>query len=134
MAKKKEPNRCSFCGISQEESLHLLAGKSANICDRCVALCNDALSKKQVKIPESNKSKNISLLTPQEIHQQLNQYIIGQEEVKKILSVAVYTHYKRLSYNFNRQNELELDKSNILLIGPTGTGKTLLASTLAKIV
>lgn len=122
---------CSFCGKSQHEVRKLIAGPSVFVCDECVELCNDIISEEECANPNAEtKSK---LPTPQEIKAFLGQYVIGQEFAKKTLSVAVYNHYKRL-YNKNSKDDVELSKSNILLIGPTGSGKTLLAETLARIL
>lgn len=121
---------CSFCGKSQKEVYKLISGSSANICDECIEMCKAALNEPQTT------SEEIKLPTPIEINQALNDYVIGQEYAKKALSVAVYNHYKRLFYYTNNPTagEIELSKSNILLIGPTGSGKTLLAETLAKML
>ena len=122
---------CSFCGKSQHEVRKLIAGPSVFICDECVELCNDIIREEiQEKSPGGVGSK---LPTPHEINQILDEYVIGQSEAKKILSVAVYNHYKRLETRV-KQNEVELAKSNVLLVGPTGSGKTLLAETLARLL
>jgi ATP-dependent Clp protease ATP-binding subunit ClpX len=122
---------CSFCGKSQHEVRKLIAGPSVFICDECVDLCNDIIREEIKEI--SPKQKHDSLPKPQEIHEHLNDYVIGQEHAKKVLSVAVYNHYKRLK-NGDVHDGVELGKSNILLIGPTGSGKTLLAETLARLL
>ncbi len=122
---------CSFCGKSQHEVRKLIAGPSVFICDECVDLCNDIIREEvQEAQAESNSQK---LPAPKEISGILDQYVIGQERAKKILAVAVYNHYKRLNQR-DKKEEVELGKSNILLIGPTGSGKTLLAETLARLL
>ena len=122
---------CSFCGKSQHEVRKLIAGPSVFICDECVELCNDIIREEIKDI--SQKNKDDSLPKPHEIHAHLDDYVIGQEHAKKVLSVAVYNHYKRLK-NGDVHEGVELGKSNILLIGPTGSGKTLLAETLARLL
>jgi ATP-dependent Clp protease ATP-binding subunit ClpX len=121
---------CTFCGKGQEDVRKLIAGPSVYICDECVDLCNDI-------IEEEVKSDDVEVLeelpSPLEIFNQLDEYVIGQEKAKKILSVAVYNHYKRLRSN-SKKDEIELQKSNVLLLGPTGSGKTLLAQTLARVL
>ncbi len=127
MAKKNgEILKCSFCGKSQKEVKKLIAGDGVYICNECVSICNEILKEERLSSIEGVKTK---LPTPQEIHNFLNDYVIGQERAKKILSVAVYNHYKRI---FKGSPSDEIQKSNIMLIGPTGTGKTFLAQTLAK--
>jgi ATP-dependent Clp protease ATP-binding subunit ClpX len=122
---------CSFCGKNQNEVRRLIAGPSVYICDECVDLCNDIITEES-QAPDEQETSG-SLPVPTEIKTTLDEYVIGQERAKKILSVAVYNHYKRLQAS-KTQSEIELGKSNILLIGPTGSGKTLLAETLARLL
>ena len=122
---------CSFCGKNQNEVRRLIAGPSVYICDECVDLCNDIITEES-EVPDEQEASG-SLPVPTEIKSTLDDYVIGQERAKKILSVAVYNHYKRLQAS-KTQSEIELGKSNILLIGPTGSGKTLLAETLARLL
>lgn len=129
--------RCSFCGSSENEVSKLFSGiDGALICDRCIESCYDILelSKEHIKFALPAELSEETLLTPKEIKEKLDEYVIGQDETKKILAVAVYNHYKRILDNAERtdENSVELQKSNVLLIGPTGSGKTLLAQTLAR--
>jgi ATP-dependent Clp protease ATP-binding subunit ClpX len=123
--------RCSFCGKSKDSVRKFISGPSVYICNECIALCNEILAEDE----EREVAEAITQVpTPQEIKDTLDQYVIGQEKAKKALSVAVYNHYKRINSASLRDDDVELDKSNILLIGPTGVGKTLLAQTLARIL
>jgi len=141
MAKKSEEEKllyCSFCGKSQHEVKKLIAGPSVFICDECVDLCNDIISE-EIQDLSDIKTAEKSLPSPQEISNILDQYVIGQHRAKRNLSVAVYNHYKRLGHNHiasdtTTKDDVEIQKSNILLIGPTGSGKTLLAQTLARLL
>ena len=125
--------RCSFCGKTQEEVTRLVEGPGVYICDNCIEFCSSLLFDDEIaasKNKKNKKEKEFVLPTPQEIKGQLDQYVIGQDEAKKTLSVAVYNHYKRIFKSTD--NDVELQKSNVLMLGPTGVGKTLLAQTLAK--
>jgi ATP-dependent Clp protease ATP-binding subunit ClpX len=123
--------RCSFCGKSKDSVRKFISGPSVYICNECISLCNEILAEDE----EREVAEAITQVpTPQEIKEVLDQYVIGQERAKKALAVAVYNHYKRINCASGRDDDVELDKSNILLIGPTGVGKTLLAQTLARIL
>src|SRR5580704_16769945 len=134
---KQSDNRlkCSFCGKSQDQVKKLIAGPGVYICDECVDLCNEILDEELFEgTPQSSQSETVlpqlvDIPKPQEIKSFLDQHIVGQTMAKKILSVAVYNHYKRISHNSELADQVEIQKSNILLIGPTGSGKTLLAQT-----
>lgn len=126
----KEPLHCSFCGKSELQVQNLIVHDGASICDSCIKACNDIIAQDRV----DSASQDDRLLSPQEIMNKLDEYVIGQSEAKKILSVAVHNHYKRVFYADALGDDVELEKSNILLVGPSGSGKTLLAKTLAKIL
>lgn len=123
---------CSFCGKSQKEVKKLIAGPTVYICDECIALCNDIIAE-EFQSDDTHQETGFQISKPAEIKAILDQYVIGQEQAKKVLSVAVHNHYKRIDAR-SASDDVELQKSNILLIGPTGSGKTLLAQTLAKIL
>jgi len=132
-ASGEKPLYCSFCGKSQHEVRKLIAGPSVFICDECIELCNDIIRDEvQADTPAEGVARS-GLPTPSEIASILDQYVIGQQKAKRILAVAVYNHYKRLRHK-GKKDEIELSKSNILLVGPTGSGKTLLAQTLARLL
>lgn len=128
---KSERVVCSFCGKSQADVRKLVSGPGVFICDECVGLCNEIIGDEWTSVRKFNPGY---LPSPKEIKTVLDEYIIGQEVSKKVLSVAVYNHYKRVNYSASRRNDIELEKSNILLIGPTGSGKTLLAQTMARVL
>ena len=129
---KQENLTCSFCGKSQEEVKKLIAGPAVYICDECIELCNDIIAE-EMKMEETLGPDMKKLPKPREIKDILDEYVIGQDKAKKVLSVAVYNHYKRIESG-QKPGEVEMQKSNILLLGPTGSGKTLLAQTLARIL
>jgi ATP-dependent Clp protease ATP-binding subunit ClpX len=133
MTKNSKEIRCSFCGAGKQDSLMLIAGLDAHICDKCVNQANEILAE-ELKIRKVKSSPSApSMLKPAEIKSHLDQYVIGQDDAKKILSVAVYNHYKRLNQRVEK-DDVEIEKSNIVMVGETGTGKTLLAKTIAKIL
>ena len=133
MNKKNEPI-CSFCGKGESEVYKLILGPHANICDECIDACEELIEEEGERIEDSNFG-DINILSPKEIKDKLDEYVIGQSEAKKTLAVAVYNHYTRIRHFDNKkEDDVELAKSNVLLIGPTGSGKTLLAQTLARIL
>ena len=123
--------RCSFCGKTQDQVRRLVAGPNAYICNECILLCQEIVSD---DVDSVSSNGEIEIKTPQEIKEVLDQYVVGQEAAKKALCVAVYNHYKRIRFMNNKKNDVELQKSNIVMLGPTGCGKTYLAQTLAKIL
>ena len=128
-----EDVKCSFCGKDSSQVDRIIAGADAYICNECVDLCSDIINAEvKYKNDYFDEDGNVNLSTPKEINEFLNDYVIGQNEAKKTLSVAVYNHYKRINANNENMGEVELQKSNILMLGPTGSGKTLLAQTLAR--
>src|SRR6059058_4539934 len=128
----KVPYRCSFCGKSQEQVRKLIAGQGVYICDECINLCQEIIEEEMLEAPKA-KPSSAKLPNPRQIKFALDQYVISQEKAKKVLSVAVYNHYKRVNAG-HAVDEVELQKSNVLLVGPTGSGKTLLAQTLARVL
>ncbi|MDU2132943.1 MAG: ClpX C4-type zinc finger protein, partial [Finegoldia magna] len=130
---EEEDVKCSFCGKDSSQVERIIAGPNAYICNECVNLCSEIINA-EVKFDENYFDENgdVILSTPSEINDFLNEYVIGQDEAKKTLAVAVYNHYKRINANNEDLDDVELNKSNILLLGPTGSGKTLLAQTLAR--
>ena len=141
MAKPTDPNlKCSFCGKTQDQVKKLIAGPDVCICDECIELCNEILDEELFSFKQeeaaSTPSSNLDTIPkPHEIKAYLDEHIIGQDDAKKVLAVAVYNHYKRIAHNIEqKESEVEIQKSNILLVGPTGSGKTLLAQTLAKML
>ena len=142
MSKSDDPNlKCSFCGKTQDQVKKLIAGPDVCICDECIELCNEILDEELFNLKQEDKVSDIEQTVeappkPHEIKAFLDEHIVGQDDAKKALAVAVYNHYKRIAHNSNtkKESEVEIQKSNILLVGPTGSGKTLLAQTLAKLL
>ena len=132
MSKNNKDIKCSFCGSGKQDTLMLIAGLDAHICDKCVAQANQILAE-ELNVRKNKTETAVTLLKPIEIKTHLDQYVIGQDQAKKVLSVAVYNHYKRLGQKIEK-DEVEIEKSNIIMVGETGTGKTLLAKTIAKVL
>lgn len=132
--KNQKDIKCSFCGRDKSETFVLIAGITGHICDQCIQQAQGILSEEMNTRLKNNISSQMNLLKPTEIKKFLDQYVIGQDDAKKVLSVAVYNHYKRISSKIKKQDEVEIEKSNILLVGETGTGKTLLARSIAKML
>ncbi|GAA4169998.1 ATP-dependent Clp protease ATP-binding subunit ClpX [Sphingobacterium ginsenosidimutans] len=134
MAKNNDRDiHCSFCGISKNEAQMLIAGNGAHICDRCIQQAGEILAEELKQRKSKTLQTALKLIRPQEIKTHLDQYVIGQDDAKKVISVAVYNHYKRLNQKVDK-DEIEIEKSNLIIVGETGTGKTLLAKTVAKIL
>ena len=132
--KNQKEIRCSFCGRDKSETYVLIAGITGHICDQCIQQAQNILNDEMSSRLKSNINSQLNNLKPVEIKKFLDQYVIGQDEAKKVLSVAVYNHYKRISHKTKKQDEVEIEKSNIVLVGETGTGKTLLARTIARML
>jgi ATP-dependent Clp protease ATP-binding subunit ClpX len=132
--KNQKDIKCSFCGRDKSETFVLIAGITGHICDQCIQQAQGILREEMNARLKSNINTQMALLKPTEIKKFLDQYVIGQDAAKKVLSVAVYNHYKRISSKIKKQDEVEIEKSNILLVGETGTGKTLLARSIAKML
>jgi ATP-dependent Clp protease ATP-binding subunit ClpX len=133
MSKTTKDIKCSFCGSGKQDTLMLIAGLDAHICDKCVAQANQILAEELTVRKTKSSESAVKLLKPIEIKTHLDQYVIGQNQAKKVLAVAVYNHYKRLNQKIEK-DEVEIEKSNIIMVGETGTGKTLLAKTIAKVL
>ena len=130
----KKTVRCSFCGKAQENVKRIIAGPGVYICDECVGLCSNIIEEEFEEMCTEEKAQENQSLSPKEIKEKLDEYVIGQDEAKKSLAVAVYNHYKRINNIDAKSDDIEIQKSNILMLGPTGCGKTYLAQTLAKIL
>ncbi|MCE7956120.1 MAG: ATP-dependent Clp protease ATP-binding subunit ClpX [Bacteroidetes bacterium CHB6] len=134
MVKKQSDVKCSFCGRDKSATQVLIAGLNGHICDQCVTQAMDIIAQESVELVKGKYSAAFNLLKPSEIKKHLDEYVIGQDYAKKVLSVAVYNHYKRISNAGKKENDVEIEKSNIIMVGETGTGKTLLARTIARIL
>ena len=130
----KKTVRCSFCNKAQEQVRKIIAGPNVYICDECVGLCSNIIEEEFEEMCTEEKAQENQSLSPKEIKEKLDEYVIGQDEAKKSLAVAVYNHYKRINNIDAKSDDVEIQKSNILMLGPTGCGKTYLAQTLAKIL
>ena len=128
----KSDLQCSFCGKKKDQTSLLIAGIDAHICDLCIEQANGIILQENNNVESSNKKSKLELLKPQQIKLFLDDYIVGQDYTKKVISVSVYNHYKRI--NQETENEVEIEKSNIIMVGQTGTGKTLIAKTIAKML
>ncbi|MEZ5067538.1 MAG: ATP-dependent Clp protease ATP-binding subunit ClpX [Bacteroidia bacterium] len=134
MVKKQSDVKCSFCGRDKSATQVLIAGLNGHICDQCVTQAMDIIAQESVELVKGKYSAAFNLLKPSEIKKHLDEYVIGQDYAKKVLSVAVYNHYKRISNTGKKENDVEIEKSNIIMVGETGTGKTLLARTIARLL
>ncbi|MGB3075763.1 MAG: AAA family ATPase, partial [Chitinophagales bacterium] len=132
--KNNKEIKCSFCGRDKSATSVLIAGMSGHICDQCIAQAQQIVNEESSEKLKSSITSSLQLLKPIEIKEFLDQYVIGQNDAKKVISVAVYNHYKRLIYRTRQKEDVEIDKSNIILVGETGTGKTLLARSIARLL